>query len=88
MKRIKIMLMSLTVLAIVGGALAFKSHKVFDSFCYGVKVPTVSPPAQSACPNFTDASTSEGTELFYAKPAASIADCVGNCPQLALTSQE
>jgi hypothetical protein len=33
MKRIKIMLAALTVLAIAGGALAFKAQK-FGSFCY------------------------------------------------------
>ena len=34
MKRAKIMLISITVLAIVGGALAFKTKKFITSYCY------------------------------------------------------
>lgn len=34
MKKVKIMLMSIAVLAIVGGALAFKATKFQQTFCY------------------------------------------------------
>lgn len=44
MKRIKVMLMSMLLLAVVGGALAFKA-KFDKSFC------TTTPAAGNTCPN-------------------------------------
>jgi len=49
MKRIKLMLLSLSLFAVVGGALAFKARFNTD-FCTTATIPGVSPASQF-CPN-------------------------------------
>jgi hypothetical protein len=62
MKKVKVMLLSLAMLAVVGGALAFKA-KYSDDFCYttahivnGAYTCVVSN-VKLKCPTFTDIST-------------------------------
>ena len=66
MKRAKIMLMSIAVLATVGTALAFKVAKKGD-FTYCYLQTTVNPGAgQGACPNtITKALAIDGTTQYY-----------------------
>ena len=49
MKRIKIMMLSLALLAVVGGALAFKAKFSGYSVCYTTTTEGI-PPAQQSCP--------------------------------------
>ena len=52
MKKVKLMLLSLSILAVVGGALAFTA-KGSNKFCTAVINPA-NPYCNKACPNFTE----------------------------------
>jgi hypothetical protein len=73
MKRAKIMLTSIVVLAIVSGALAFKANSKFDTtFCY---LTTVGNPAGGTCTttSFTNSKTSTtGSRYWYITKEAGI----------------
>lgn len=89
MKRIKIMLTAITVLAIVGGALAFKAQKFsMKRICSG------DGPEKENCQNLTSTTTvfTEGTQSFYyTKVADNATNCnaVISCPtQTYLTTEQ
>jgi hypothetical protein len=62
MKKIKIMLLSLALFAVVGGALAFKA-KFNTKFCTAAYVQGGSKP--STCPNLVVRSTTQGASQTY-----------------------
>jgi hypothetical protein len=87
MKRAKIMLMSIAVLATVGTALAFKvAKKGTKTYCY-LKT-TVQPSASATCPNQIDFALGAGTtniQYYYTTLASTATDCSQqtNCTQFA-----
>ena len=74
MKRIKIMLMSLTLLAIVGGALAFKAKFTPEKMC--TTTTTSITGTFTACPNLDFwAKTANGTTTYYTTAPDPQLDC-------------
>jgi hypothetical protein len=91
MKKAKIMLMSTVVLAVVGGALAFKAKAVDKTFCIQPEVTPVN--AQSTTlPEFCNEPIAEskidGSALFYATTAPD-PECalVTSCPAIPLVHE-
>lgn len=77
MKRAKIMLMSIAVLATVGSALAFKvAKKGTTTYCYLETTVAPNPAIKGTCPNvINSAKGNVGTKYFYTTLEAS------NCSQ-------
>jgi hypothetical protein len=75
MKKAKIMLMSIAILATVGTALAFKvAKKVQSTYCY---LQTTSDPGPGkVCPNTIETVTAEGdTDIQYYYTTLTAIDC-------------
>lgn len=71
MRKIKIMLMSLLVLAVVGGALAFKAK--FQKIYCTAPVPASGSCLNVKCPNVVESTTEGGTQNFcYTVPPAGL----------------
>ncbi|NII25841.1 hypothetical protein HB364_12150 [Pseudoflavitalea sp. X16] len=77
MKRIKFMLLSLSLVAVVGGALAFKA-KYTTAYCVAA-LPAVGTCGQANkfCPNKIDFQTTTETGDFV---CTTTPDAAGNCP--------
>jgi hypothetical protein len=80
MKKAKIMLMSIAVLATVGTALAFKVAKGPDTLCY-VETTTPPDPTAKACPNtrIESKGVSGTTQYYYTTLTASSCANQTNC---------
>jgi hypothetical protein len=88
MKRIKIMLATLAVLAVVGGALAFKAQK-FDNFCYYSS--TASHDGSGSPADYCNFNVADGFKLGAAGGnnfATSAAKVQGNCPTTITCTQK
>lgn len=81
MKRIKIMLLSFALLAVVGGALAFKANRGILAFCYTTTTQTILP----TCSLVTANANATGV-VIYTTPSVVI-DEVGQCAFKAPNSQ-
>lgn len=91
------MLMSIVLLAVVGGALAFKASTKFGvNFCttaprtvLGVEVCTDAFGAALSCPTTTfDATTTTATGTKKCYTTTTSTTCGGSCPNLAVTQAE
>jgi hypothetical protein len=83
MKKVKIMLTALAVVAVVGGALAFKAKTFGQTFCIGD--PYVDGIAVSACPNAVLSTTVGAEDAFYATPTDNPQGCEEiQCPSTVL----
>jgi hypothetical protein len=87
MKKAKVMLLSVAILAVVAGALAFKSNKVFGfRYCY-TTLTTIDPnaPAQP-CTLVTVLSKKDpnATQFFYAKIKPTGTCASETCPPLSI----
>lgn len=70
MNRAKIMLSALSILAVVGSALAFRAHTIYadDLKCSAETTSAGAPPiAGSLCPHVTYKSTTAGGEVRHCK---------------------
>jgi hypothetical protein len=87
MKKVKIMLSAIVVLAAVGGALAFKATKVSDLYCVGDRYNGID--AVSFCPEPKAQTTIEAQEFFYATPTDNPDNCPNIlCPTVKVTDQQ
>jgi hypothetical protein len=64
MKQIKIMLTSIAIIGVVGGALAFKAKNFGVQYCKGAAFVVGQP--TGACPNVVFSTTLDATTPFYA----------------------
>jgi hypothetical protein len=84
MKRVKVMLMAITVLTVVGGALAFKAAKFNTKYC-------IKTGASGACTTyFTNSKILDpGGSQFRGFETTNTSDCVNqSCPNIILLEQD
>lgn len=74
MKKIKIMLSAIAVLAIVGGALAFKAQKFGTAYCKGIATNQGETGTFGSCPTLVDSKIA-GDQYFLATPLGNNTDC-------------
>lgn len=89
MKKAKMVLFSLAILAVVGGALAFKANsKYLVEFCYTTQTTTDGSQSNTfACPLVTTSTIDESqpTQFFYA--TIKNGNCPAKCPPLSLIGE-
>jgi hypothetical protein len=98
MKKVKIMLLSLAVLAVVGGALAFKAKNFSQLYCIGTTDQLINPNGTCAQTEAIVSKFGATSPVFLyttlqadgASPITQAADCAGelNCKQTSLKAGE